>query len=224
MLRDPGGWAMETGARGPVTIALVEDDEQARARLVASICADPELRLVGEYGTGAQALAGLEGGAPDVFLVDLGLPDMAGLDLVRHIAKRCPACDILVVTIFGDEETVLKALEAGARGYLLKGALEHDIARDIRELRSGGSPLSPVIARQLLKRLVPAVPAASSPLTARETEILNAIARGFSYAETAQLLRISVQTVHSHLKNIYRKLAVHSKTEAVFEADRRRLL
>jgi DNA-binding NarL/FixJ family response regulator len=215
---------METGARGPVTIALVEDDEQARARLVASICADPELRLVGEYGTGTQALAGLEGGAPDVFLVDLGLPDMAGLDLVRHIAKRCPACDILVVTIFGDEETVLKALEAGARGYLLKGALEHDIARDIRELRSGGSPLSPVIARQLLKRLVPAVPAASSPLTARETEILNAIARGFSYAETAQLLRISVQTVHSHLKNIYRKLAVHSKTEAVFEADRRRLL
>jgi len=131
-----------------------------------------------------------------------------------------------VITIFGDEESVIGALESGARGYLLKGALENDIASDIRHLRNGGSPLSPVIARQVLKRLVPVPnpPAPDALLTPRESEILNAIARGFSYAETAGLMRISVQTVHSHLKNIYKKLAVHSKTEAVFEADRRRLL
>lgn len=211
---------------GPVTVALVEDDDEARKRLVASINSDTSLKLVGEYAAGAAALAGLASGAPDVFLVDLGLPDMPGREVVKRVAEKFPACDILVVTVFGDEESVIGAFEAGARGYLLKGALEHDIAEDIRHLRSGGSPLSPVIARQVLKRLVPAraAQAADSLLTPRESEILNAIARGFSYAETASLLHLSVQTVHTHLKNIYKKLAVHSKTEAVFEADRRRLL
>jgi len=217
---------MEAPGSGPVTIALVEDDDEARGRLVASIRSDVSLRLVGEYRAGAEALAGISGGAPDVFLVDLGLPDMPGLEVVRQIAARHPSCDILVVTIFGDEKSVIGALEAGARGYLLKGGLEHDIAEDIRHLRNGGSPLSPVIARQVLKRLVPAKPATTerAQLTRRETEILNAIARGFSYAETAELLHLSAQTVHTHLKNVYKKLAVHSKTEAVFEADRRRLL
>jgi DNA-binding NarL/FixJ family response regulator len=211
---------------GPVTIALVEDDDEARGRLVASIRADSSLKLIGEYRTGGEALAGLAAGAPDVFLVDLGLPDMPGLEVVRRVAAQHPACDILVVTIFGDENSVIGALEAGARGYLLKGGLEYDIAEDIRQLRNGGSPLSPVIARQVLKRLVPAKPSAleRSQLTPRESEILNAIARGFSYAETAELLHLSPQTVHTHLKNVYKKLAVHSKTEAVFEADRRRLL
>lgn len=216
---------MDTAKAGPVTIALVEDDDEARKRLVASIRSDSTLKLVGEFASGNQALAGLASAAPDVFLVDLGLPDMPGLEIVKRIAATHPACDILVVTVFGDEESVIGALEAGARGYLLKGALEHDIAEDIRHLRNGGSPLSPVIARQVLKRFVPAKAApAEGLLTPRETEILNAIARGFSYAETAALLHLSVQTVHTHLKNIYRKLAVHSKTEAVFEADRRRLL
>jgi DNA-binding NarL/FixJ family response regulator len=216
---------VDTPATGPVTIALVEDDDDARKRLVASISSDSSLKLVGAYASGNGALAGLAGGAPDVFLVDLGLPDLPGLDIVKRISAQHPDCDILVVTVFGDEESVIGALEAGARGYLLKGALEHDIAEDIRHLRSGGSPLSPVIARQVLKRLVPAKAAPTEELlTPRETEILNAIARGFSYAETASLLHLSVQTVHTHLKNIYRKLAVHSKTEAVYEADRRRLL
>jgi len=217
---------MEPAAAGPITVALVEDDDEARRRLVASIRSDPSLRLIGEFRSAAEALAGLATAVPDVFLADLGLPDMNGLELVRRVSSKHLECDILVITIFGDEESVIGALEAGARGYLLKGALEHDIADDIRHLRNGGSPLSPVIARQVLKRLVPerSAPTSAALLTRRESEILNAIARGFSYAETAGLLRISVQTVHSHLKNIYKKLAVHSKTEAVFEADRRRLL
>jgi len=222
----------------PTTVALVEDEAEARRRLSESIRAQPGLRLVGEWGTGGEALAALAQGAPDVLLVDLGLPDMSGLKIVRYVAERYPACDILVVTIFGDELTVLAALEAGARGYLLKGALQHDIAVDIEHLKSGGSPLSPVVARQVLKRMQPravrepsasasasaSMPDADTTLTAREIEILNAISRGFSYQETAGLLAISVQTVHTHLKRIYRKLAVHSKTEAVYEADKRGLL
>lgn len=221
---------MAEAKAGPVTVALVEDDDGARARLVASICAEPTMRLAGDWRTGAEALAHLEKEAPDVLLVDIGLPDMSGLEVVRAAATRHPACDILVVTVFGDEQTVLAALEAGARGYLLKGGALRDIKEDIRELRHGGSPLSPVIARQMLTRLQSgaAKPKQSnhenSLLTPREGEILNAIARGFSYAEAAKMLGISVQTVHTHLKHVYRKLAVHSKTEAVFEADKRGML
>ena len=214
----------------PVTsVALVEDDRTTRERLASSVCAHDSLQLVAEYRNGSEALAGLALHAPDVLLVDLGLPDMPGLDLIRFAAERHPECDILVISIFGDETNVLAALEAGARGYLLKGSLQHDIALDIRDIRNGGSPLSPVIARQMLKRLrirglAPAGRRSEgedeTALTPREAEILNAISRGFSYAETAQMLGLSVGTVHSFLKRIYRKLAVHSKTEAVFEASR----
>jgi len=210
------------------TVALVEDDRATRERLASSVRAQSSLELTAEYSNGADALAGLAARAPDVLLVDLGLPDMSGLELIRFAAERYPECDILVISIFGDEAHVLAALESGARGYLLKGSLQHDIAFDIRDIRDGGSPLSPVIARQMLKRLrirrrevLPDRAAEEETmLTAREAEILNAISRGFSYAETAQMLSVAVGTVHSVLKRIYRKLAVHSKTEAVFEANR----
>jgi DNA-binding NarL/FixJ family response regulator len=212
-------------------VAIVEDDAEMRERLSASIRQQDWLALAAAYGTGAEALAGLSSQAPDVLLVDIGLPDMSGLDVIRFVAARHPACDILVISIFGDEATVLAALETGARGYLLKGSVAHDISLDIHEIRNGGSPLSPVIARQVLKRLRKVSPLAGNDVTdeettlsPRETEILNAIARGFSYAETAGMLNITVTTVHSHLKHIYVKLAVHSKTEAVFEANRLGLL
>ena len=218
----------DTPAARATTVALVEDDRVTRERLAVSVRAQSSLELAAEWRNGAEALAGLAARAPDVLLVDLGLPDMSGLDLIRFAAERYPECDILVISIFGDEANVLAALAAGARGYLLKGSLQHDIAFDIRDLRNGGSPLSPVIARQMLKRLrMPAhepFPKKNGEdetmLTPREGEILNAISRGFSYAETAQMLGLSVGTVHSFLKRIYRKLAVHSKTEAVFEANR----
>lgn len=212
-------------------VSIVEDDDETRARLAKSVAARPELRLVAEYRSGGEALAGLAETAPDVLLVDLGLGDMSGLEVIRFVAARYPDCNVLVISIFGDEGHVLAALEAGARGYLLKGTLTRDIALDIEDLRNGGSPLSPIIARQVLKRLHPETlsenakqDSSEETLTPREVEILRLIARGFTYSETAGLLDISIQTVHTHLKHIYRKLAVHSKTEAVFEADQRHLL
>jgi DNA-binding NarL/FixJ family response regulator len=218
--------------RSRTRVALVEDDADTSASLATSIHAQDWLELVAAYRTGAAALAGLAQQAPDVLLVDLGLPDMPGLDVIRFVAERHPNCDILVISMFGDEANVLAALEAGASGYLLKGLLTRDVTADIRDLRAGGSPLSPVIARQVLKRLKtapqPALPAplvaGDATLSPRETEILNAISRGFSYAEVADMLHVTVATVHTHLKRIYGKLAVHSKTEAVFEAGRLGLL
>ncbi|MFZ5539734.1 MAG: response regulator [Pseudomonadota bacterium] len=219
---------MDDTVDSPLSVAIVEDDDDTRARLAQSVAAHAGLRLVGQYSQGCEAIAGLAESTPDVLLVDLQLPDISGLDVIRQVSARHPTCEVLVISVFGDEEHVLAALEAGARGYLLKGTLTRDIALDIHELRNGGSPLSPIIARQVLKRLCPE-PAprahdADDALTPRETEILRLIARGFSYAETAALLNISGGTVHTHLKRIYRKLAVHSKTEAMFEADQRRLL
>jgi DNA-binding NarL/FixJ family response regulator len=213
-------------------VAMVEDDADTCERIALSIRRQDWLELTVTYATGAAALEGLQSDAPDVLLVDLGLPDMSGLEVVRFAAERHPGCNVLVITMFGDEANVLAALEAGASGYLLKGSLTRDITVDIRDLRDGGSPLSPVVARQVLRRLQRPPPSRSEAmekdgetgLSAREVEILNAISRGFSYAESAAILGISVGTVHTHLKRIYGKLAVHSKTEAVFEANRRGLL
>jgi DNA-binding NarL/FixJ family response regulator len=213
----------------PIRVTLIEDDAQTRGQLCAAISADGELALAGAYGTGGAGLAGLADDAPDVLLVDLGLPDMPGLAVIRAAAARHPEVAIMVLTAFGDETNVLAALEAGAQGYLLKGNLAHDIGVDIRDLKNGGAPLSPLIARHLLSLLPSARPAEppagdSTTLTPREREILNAISRGFNYAETAGLLGIASGTVHTHLKRIYRKLSVSSKTEAVFEAGKLGLL
>jgi DNA-binding NarL/FixJ family response regulator len=166
----------------------------------------------------------------DIVLVDIGLPDISGIDVIRELKALCPGCNVLVVTTFGDEKTVTSALEAGADGYLLKGTGLEELKRDIHALQDGGSPLSPMIARKLLNRLqTKAVDKKSdsggeTKLTRREHEILEMIAKGFSYAETSKICSISAATVHSHLKSIYRKLEVHSKTEAVYEARRRSLI
>jgi len=215
----------------PISVALVEDEAATRAALASAIATDASLSLAGTYARAGEALAALGRATPDVLLVDLGLPDMSGLDLIRVVAAQYPSIDVLVFTAFGDEATVIACLEAGARGYLLKGSGVSHIGFDVREIRSGGSPLSPQIARHLVRRLRPATAPASTPgsnmpdaLSPRELEVLNAISRGFSYAETAALLGLQPGTVHAHLKSIYRKLEVRSKTEAVFEANRLGLL
>jgi DNA-binding NarL/FixJ family response regulator len=219
------------GTERPISVALVEDEAATRAALAAAIATDASLSLAGTYARAGEALAALGRATPDVLLVDLGLPDMPGLDLIRAVAAQYPSIDVLVFTAFGDEATVISCLEAGARGYLLKGSGVSNIGFDVHEIRSGGSPLSPQIARHLVKRLRPAAapasvpsPSASDAPSPRELEVLNAISRGFSYAETAALLGLQPGTVHSHLKSIYRKLEVRSKTEAVFEATRLGLL
>lgn len=221
-----------------IRVAVVEDDQNTRTRLVSVISDEPDLDLIGAAGSVSAGLM-LLASKPDVFLVDLGLPDGSGLELIRAAQDESPSTEVAAITTFGDESHVLGALEAGASGYLLKDGSTDLILASVRELFAGGSPISPSIARHLLRRLrepahqpapAPAltvraavVPAkgrdcAPSMLTPRETTVLQQIAKGYSYEEISGALGISVHTVTTHIKHIYRKLAVRSRGEAVFEA------
>jgi DNA-binding NarL/FixJ family response regulator len=224
-------WFVATAKlKQPIRTAIIEDDPALRKMIVSLLQADPDYAVVAEFAEGGAAIAAIPQMALDIALVDIGLPDISGIEVIRELKALCPACNVLVVTTFGDEKTVTSALEAGADGYLLKGIALEELKRDLHALQDGGSPLSPMIARKLLNRLQTKAVVDKSDaggetsLTPREHEILEMIAKGFSYAETSKICSISTATVHSHLKRIYRKLEVHSKTEAVYEARRRSLI
>jgi len=216
------------------SVLIVEDEPEFLLRFSKAVWADPALNLVAAVSTGRAAQAMLDAERPDVMLIDLGLPDTNGVDVIRYAAAHHPACDVLVVTMFGDDQHVLASIEAGATGYLLKDAVPEQIAAGIHEVRTGGSPISPGIARRVLARFrVAATPAQSpepdqagkpSPLTERETELLRLTAKGLSFDTIGQLMGISPHTVVAHVKKIYRKLAVHSRAEAVYEAGQLGLL
>lgn len=193
------------------------------AHISAIVRAEPDFELAGSASTGAEALAILGATVVDVLIVDLGLPDMDGIDLIRKTHHDLPAADIVVLTVFGDEQHVIASIEAGATGYLLKDTPPEGIVNAINEIRAGGSPISPIIARKLLSMLrpTPSAPVAKdNPLSTRETEILTFISKGMTFEEIGKLLAISTHTVSGHVKNIYGKLAVHSRSEAVYEAHR----
>ncbi len=226
-------------------VLIVEDEPEFVRRFSDAVIADPALHLLAAVSTGAAAIALLDTQPLDVVLLDLGLPDMDGVEVIRHTARRCPQCDVLVVTMFGDEQHIVSSIEAGATGYLLKDASSERVAAAIHELRAGGAPISPSIARRVLARFRVAAgagdgtsdgtsaaapqrngtaPAVESPLTARETEILRMVAKGLSFETIGEVLGISPHTVVTHVKKIYRKLAVHSRGEAVYEANQMGLL
>jgi DNA-binding NarL/FixJ family response regulator len=219
----------------PTSVLIVEDEPEFLRRFSNAVLADPGLTLVGAVATGRAALAMLDAQPCDVVLLDLGLPDINGVEVIRYAARNHPRCDVLVVTMFGDDQHVLSSIEAGATGYLLKDSHAEHIATSIHELHAGGSPISPGIARRVLARFrvattptaaapAPAAAAEPSPLTERETELLRLTAKGLSFETIGELMGISPHTVVAHVKKIYRKLAVHSRGEAVYEANQLGLL
>jgi DNA-binding NarL/FixJ family response regulator len=188
------------------------------------------MQISGTASTLAEGRQLLRGEPVDVLLVDLGLPDGSGLELILEVAQN-PAwrdrCEVMVISVFADEAHVMSALEAGATGYLLKDSAPDSFIQQIRELHAGGSPVSPVIARKLLGRLsfatVAALPASkviSIDLAESERKVLDYAARGYTYDEVAELMGVTRHTVMSYVKRSYRKLQVHSKTEALYEARR----
>ena len=217
----------------PTRILVVDDDDAFRESVCAAIARDDDMVLAAQGNSVAAAREAIAHVDFDVALIDLGLPDGNGIDLIREISRTLPDADVMVVTVFGDEAHVLASIEAGATGYLLKRSLNDTLGETVRELRAGGSPISPVIARQLLQRFKRDTPEPPQPaatvvddggLSEREREVLLFIAKGFTVGEIANMLHLSSHTVATHVKHIYRKLAVHSRTEAVFEAGRMGLL
>jgi len=206
------------------TVLLVEDHPETRERLATAVSGHKQLQLIASVENCAAANKVLDKNPPDVMLTDLGLPDGNGLDLIRRVTAMEGNTEIMVITVFGDEKHVLSAIEAGASGYLLKDGSSDYIGDSIVQMMNGESPVSPAIARHLLKRFrtmqsTTAVKKSDSPkLTPRESEILQYVAKGFSFTEVAKLLEVSPHTVTHHIKNIYKKLAVCSRAEAVYEA------
>ncbi|MBL0087062.1 MAG: response regulator transcription factor [Ideonella sp.] len=213
-------------------VLLVEDDVATRDWLAGLLSGEGGVQVAHACGTVAEALAWLHAGhRVDIVLTDLGLPDGSGLQVIRAASRRAN-CDVLVLSIFGDESNVLAAIDAGASGYLLKDGSLDSIREHLDCLKSGGSPLSPRIARTLIRRTRAQEAALAAErvvpdgtaeplLSERERDVLTGIGKGFSYAEVAEALKITTNTVRTHVRHLYEKLAVNSRAEALYEYNRR---
>lgn len=218
----------------PIRVILVEDDVTFQQALRQTFTTATDMQLVAVLSTRTEGLNILDHAPADVLLVDLGLPDGSGIDVIRAAHAKWPECNIMVSTAFGDEMHVMQSLEAGATGYLLKDSSTASIAAEIRSLHQGGSPISPLIARQILMRFrqpdttQPQAPSAANAararLSTREQQVLEYITKGFNSDEIAGLMGVSRHTVLTFVRRIYKKLEVSSKTEAIYEARSQGLL
>lgn len=210
-----------------IQVALVEDDAEVRANLVKMIDSAPGFRCQAAYPDGAAALADIPPHRPDVVLMDINLPGMLGTECVRRLKSAVPGLPVLMLTVYDDSEQIFKSLMAGATGYLLKRTPKDKLLEAIREVHSGGAPMSRQIARRVVQffQEIDQLPAATGlqrapevgTLTEREEQVLASLAKGHLYKEIADLLNISFETVRTHVRSIYEKLHVHSRTEAVLK-------
>ncbi len=213
---------------------LIEDDPGILHFVQQTLLLRPQWRLLGQAGSLAEARQRALVADANVFLVDLGLPDGRGEEALRLLARHQPEAELLVFTVFGEESRLVGALEAGATGYVLKGCTSEELIAAIEQIRDGGAPISPLLARLLLKQFravrdslpdhAPDDPVEAALLSDRESEVLKLVAKGYVNKEIAQKLCISPATVGTHIKNLYRKLSVHSRVQVVRVAQERGLL
>jgi DNA-binding NarL/FixJ family response regulator len=228
----------------PIRVFVVEDQAKILKSQLKLLEASAKIAIVGTALSGESALPDIDKLQPQVVLCDIGLPGISGIEVARAVKAASPHIEVLMFTIFEEEEKVLQAVQAGASGYLLKGASAERIIEAIAEVASGGTVIQPSLARQLLKhfRGAEALPAggttaAADPspaplreepvgrkLSQRETEILQLIAKGVSNSEAAAMLELSKATIRTHLEHIYKKLEVTNRVEAVTEGLRKGLI
>jgi len=210
---------MNSPARGgdPIRVAMIEDDEEIRSNLGDAIAAHGDFRLVGSYRYAESALQSLPEAKPRVVLMDINLPGMDGVQCVRRLKAAMPEVEFLMLTVYQDSTMLIQSLMAGASGYLLKRTSPEKLLVAIREVCSGGAPMTPGMARRVVQHFQQAPPPSSelARLTTREKDVLDQLARGFCYKEVADNLHIGTGTLQTHVHNIYEKLRVHSRTEAV---------
>ena len=223
----PGETAVRETSKAPkaIQVALVEDDPGVRGNLAAMLNASPGFHCQATYADGLSALAGIPSLHPDVVLMDINLPGMMGPECVRQLKKANPGLPVLMLTVYDDSEQIFKSLMAGATGYLLKRTPKDKLLEAIREVNSGGAPMSRQIARRVVQffQEIEQMPATVQrapevrSLTEKEQRVLAGLAKGLAYKEIADVLNISFETVRTHVRSIYEKLHVHSRTEAVLK-------
>ncbi|MPR32577.1 response regulator transcription factor [Salmonirosea aquatica] len=200
-----------------ITVSIVEDKEPIRQSLAILVGGADGFTCQSTYETAEAALADLPGHCVDVVLMDIDLPGMNGIECVRHLKPLCPDTQFMMCTMYDEDETVFEALKAGANAYILKRSPPHKLLEAITELHEGGSPMSSTIARKIALSFHTdtSAPSELDVLTPREREILEKLSKGHSHKEVATELFVSPTTVRKHIFNIYEKLQVHSKVEAV---------
>lgn len=203
----------------PITVSLVEDVDEIRESIAILLNGSGVCRCIGKYRTASEALKGIPSEKPDVVLMDINLPDLSGIECVRKLKVINPSQQVVMLTMYDDSDQVFRALAAGATGYLLKRTAPAKLLEAIQEVHQGGSPMSMQIARLIVQSFQQshAPNDQTTNLTQREQEILSYLAKGLRYKEIADTLFISVETVRSHLRKIYEKLHVRSRTEAVLK-------
>ncbi|HKI70996.1 MAG TPA: response regulator transcription factor [Verrucomicrobiae bacterium] len=200
----------------PVKVSIVEDNDRVRESLTSLIEGAPGFRCVGAHRSAEAALKLVPEEKPDVVLMDIHLPRLCGIDCVRKLKAIEPHLLVLMLTAYEDDDLIFQALKAGANGYLVKQTPPSEILAAIEEVHEGGAPMSSNIARKVIQSFHSAGPnEPTETLSPREREILDLLARGYTNKEIADLLSIAFQTVHTHVRNIYGKLHVRSRTEAV---------
>jgi DNA-binding NarL/FixJ family response regulator len=206
----------------PFTVAIVEDDPVIRAGWVQVVNRAPGFTCVADFPSAEAALAELPKSPPDFVLMDINLPGQSGIDCTRELKLRLPQVEIVMLTMFDDRDNLFEALRAGASGYLLKRTTPTALVEALQQLKAGGSPMSPQIARQVVQFFRQSTPTAPLPqtdgmdkLSPRENEILRSLAEGRHYKEIAAQLELSMDTVRTYVRRIYAKLQVHSRTDAV---------
>ena len=198
------------------TVGIVEDDAVLRKTLAKLVGEARGFRCVAACATGEEALQQLPPLKPEVVLMDLNLPQMSGIECIRRLKELHPAAQVIVLTVYEDSEHIFRALKAGASGYLLKRAEPEEVLEAIKDAREGGAPMSSQIARRVVYSFYElAVKDNTTVLTEREHQILSLLSRGFANKEIVDQVSISVPTVRTHLRHIYEKLHVRSRTEAI---------
>jgi DNA-binding NarL/FixJ family response regulator len=201
----------------PIKVALVEDDEGIRTSLATLIRRATALRLAGDYPDAETALREIPRRPPDVVLMDINLPGINGVECVRRLKADVPEVQFLMLTVYEDSDSLFNSLKAGASGYLLKRTAPAKLLEAIHDVRAGGSPMTPQLARRVVQYFSrpEQVQSPVSNLTQGEREFLAQLANGYAYKEIADRMQISIDTVRSYVRTVYEKLHVHSRTEAV---------
>ncbi len=200
----------------PIRVSIVEDDERLRSSMIVLLEGTHGFRCISAYEDGETAIKDIPQKVPDIVLMDINLPGVSGIECVRTLKSKLPDVQFLMLTVYEDNNKIFQALQAGASGYLLKMSQPDELLKGIREVFNGGAPMSPQIARKVVHSFhSPGNKQEDIPLSEREEDILFSLSSGKTYKEIAAELHISADTVHNHLKKIYSKLHVRSRTEAV---------